>query len=372
MTTTTTAKTPTIAFARALRAFGLIQGEDFKISGDYTRATVDGKRVKQREGTTAHLHTDRARAVVVANRAEIIAAVESAGFAAFVAESLVCNYRMVVLTNFAGYRHLEIPAPAPVVEAPAPARPALRLPFEPGYFPNQEGGTDVRTGNGDLIGWTEADGDRFRATVPDHAGGSGYLGRFRDQDDALYAILAHYGTPVVEAPAPVVEAPAPVVEQAPADAAPVVISVDVVERDKAVGWVENGTESALPLWGKHEDGMWYLFAGTSDEYRGSSRTLVGAIRRLGYAANTYGRARFCFEYRGGRDMFATVTREDGPVKHDDGVRDDRYTVGQEGTGDLDRPYVARFCGTWVGNAPTEVAAWHLAWGHQLARTRENA
>lgn len=50
-----------------------------------------------------------------------------------------------------------------------------------------------------------------------------------------------------------------------------------------------------------------------------------------------------------------------------GVRDTRYTVDIEFTGQPAAAYVARFCGEWVGQATTQPDAWQLAQAHDVAR-----
>lgn len=69
---------------------------------------------------------------------------------------------------------------------------APRLPFEPSYFANRVGGTDVRDGNGHVQGWTNANPDVMGGgwlawVAPDHA-----LGGFTSDQEAITAILTHY------------------------------------------------------------------------------------------------------------------------------------------------------------------------------------
>ena len=73
----------------------------------------------------------------------------------------------------------------------------------------------------------------------------------------------------------------------------------------------------------------------------------------------------------GPDGYAWPPLTDGavvaPVRHPNTDPDERYSVGREGTGDMDRQWVARFCGDRIGSAATEAGAWVLAAYHAMQR-----
>lgn len=54
-------------------------------------------------------------------------------------------------------------------------------------------------------------------------------------------------------------------------------------------------------------------------------------------------------------------------RHDNGALDARYSVTREYTGADVAQYVARFCGEWIGSAPTAEGASALT--HEHARQR---
>lgn len=93
------------------------------------------------------------------------------------------------------------------------------------------------------------------------------------------------------------------------------IVIDVTERGKCNGWVTHAgkTES---LMGSYESGVWNLYAGQSDEYRGSHRTLRAAgLRVFADAFNVKprdvtGEIEICYEYLG-RDSKVTPFQEQG-------------------------------------------------------------
>lgn len=75
---------------------------------------------------------------------------------------------------------------------PSPA-PRLSLPFEPSYYPNTDGGTDIRDGNGEIQGWT------VRTT---HGSFRGYRANGEliatplTDAEAIHIILCELGTPI--------------------------------------------------------------------------------------------------------------------------------------------------------------------------------
>lgn len=55
------------------------------------------------------------------------------------------------------------------------------------------------------------------------------------------------------------------------------------------------------------------------------------------------------------------------IRHNDGTRDKRYTLGMEFTGAPVKQYVARFCGDWIGSANTKPEVVQLAETHNQER-----
>ena len=55
------------------------------------------------------------------------------------------------------------------------------------------------------------------------------------------------------------------------------------------------------------------------------------------------------------------------ITHADGKTDGRYTVTLENTGAATPQHVARFCGAWLGAAPTDWQAWLVAADYKKAR-----
>lgn len=70
----TTARTPGVAFARALRSLGLVQGQDFRVSGRYEGTGRD----RERTGTHT-LVSGSAAVVVITNTERFVAAVAADG-----------------------------------------------------------------------------------------------------------------------------------------------------------------------------------------------------------------------------------------------------------------------------------------------------
>ncbi|QBZ73560.1 hypothetical protein SEA_MISCHIEF19_75 [Streptomyces phage Mischief19] len=78
-TTTTPAKTPTVAIARVLRGLGLVQGADFKVTGEYRGRGLDRERV----GTYVLVLTRDAEQTIADNADAIEAAALAQGGFAF-------------------------------------------------------------------------------------------------------------------------------------------------------------------------------------------------------------------------------------------------------------------------------------------------
>ncbi|TDB90872.1 hypothetical protein E1264_03335 [Actinomadura sp. KC216] len=67
----------------------------------------------------------------------------------------------------------------------------MDLAFSPGYFPNDFGGTDILTGNGEFCGRTgRTKFDTWAAAIPDGAGSIAILGaNFETDNDAQVCIF---------------------------------------------------------------------------------------------------------------------------------------------------------------------------------------
>jgi hypothetical protein len=75
---------------------------------------------------------------------------------------------------------------------PSPA-PRFSLPFEPAYYPNDDGGTDIRDGNGELQGWTvRTDHGSFRG----YCASGELIATPLTDDEAIHIILCELGTPI--------------------------------------------------------------------------------------------------------------------------------------------------------------------------------
>lgn len=55
------------------------------------------------------------------------------------------------------------------------------------------------------------------------------------------------------------------------------------------------------------------------------------------------------------------------VRHEDGMRDNRYTIRREWVGKNTPQWVARFCDVWLTSAPTQREALAVAARHQEER-----
>lgn len=122
------------------------------------------------------------------------------------------------------------------------------------------------------------------------------------------------------------------------------------------------------------EGTRYIYAGWLNE--AEAARLYADTRRIRYVIFSYQTPIAWVlddgsTYRVSQRFSMTTSHHQGRLytlearpNHSDGSPDMRYSIAEEGTGNPDKPWVVRFCGDWLGTAPTALDALWIARQHK--------